>query len=116
MNLTVINNAIDELENAEPSLSNIRNLSALYNVRTHILNGEVKNPTTKELYDILPSYFDYIKCKRKYQMGETAIDSSVDALERVCSELNEFMASLYSCTDTERERQILDDFRAYNKK
>ena len=56
MDISTINDLIDELENSETSLSNIRNLSALYTVKAHLLGTPNYDTTTKELSDILPSY------------------------------------------------------------
>ena len=117
MNIDVINEMIDELEQSDVSLSNIRNLSALYNVRTHILGTNKFDASTKELSDILPSYLQYIETKKRYQLQQTTVEYVCNALESVCNELTEFIQSLYSCTDTEQERSILERFTVYyNKK
>ena len=68
MKIETLNNMIADLENSEESLSNIRNLSALYMVRNNINVDKVTN----ELNDVLPSYMQYVKIKREYQMGETS--------------------------------------------
>ena len=65
MDLIAINRMIDELEESDTSLSNVRNLSALYNVRTQLLGT---NTVIKELNDILPSYTEYIEVKKRYQL------------------------------------------------
>lgn len=108
MNLSSINDMIDELEQSETSLSNIRNLSALYTVKNNLLNNTTYNDkTTKELNDILPSYIKYIDIKRKYQMGEAQKESITTYLYSVCSEIREFIQTLYSGTDTQEERTTL---------
>ena len=102
-----LNTIIDELENAETSLSNIRNLSALYNVKTHLLGTEKFDRTAKELNDILPSYLNYIDVKRKYQLKEITETNVLLQLGNVCKEIKEFIQTLYSGTDTPEERDIL---------
>lgn len=107
MNLTTINDLIDELEQSDTSLSNIRNLSALYNVKTHLIGDYKFNNTAKELNDILPSYIEYVNLKRRYQLKEISIDSVIIQLENVCKEIAEFLQTLYSGTDTEEERKYI---------
>lgn len=107
MELAVINEMIDELEQSDTSLSNVRNLSALYNVKTHLLGTELYSNTVKELNDILPSYIEYIDMKRKYQLGEIQETMLFSYLEAVCKEIREFIQTLYSGTDTQNERDII---------
>lgn len=116
MKIDTINDMITELEEAELSLSNIRNLSALYNVKNHILGTQNYDDTTRELSDILPSYLIYINKKKLYQMHEINEDAMLRALESLCNEINEFLRALYSGTDTEQERHILKRIELYNKK
>lgn len=107
MKIDIINEMIDDLEQAEESLSNVRNLSALYNVRANLLGSTKFDKTAKELNDILPSYNQYIEVKRKYQLKEVTADALYTAFNSLCSEIQEFLHTLYSCTDTEQERAIL---------
>jgi len=108
MNLAVINNMITELEkNDDTSLSNIRNLSALYIVRDHLSIEESNDKTVSELNDILPSYIQYKAIKRKYQLGEASKERVLSYLKSVCKEIKEFMQTLYSGTDMQEERDIL---------
>lgn len=104
MDITLINDMIDELENSDTSLSNIRNLSALYNVKSHM---KKEDNATKELSDILPSYLDYIDTKRGYQLHKTSADEVYTAMQSVCSEIKEFIRALYRGTDTPKEREII---------
>lgn len=108
MNINAINDLIDELENADTSLSNIRNLSALYNVKTHILGTNQYDSTTKELSDVLPSYLQYINVKRRYQLHEITEDSLYASMKELCKEIKEFIHALYSGTDTPKERELLE--------
>ena len=115
MNLDTINELIDELEHSDTSLSNIRNLSALYNVKTHILGSNNFDGTVKELNDILPSYIKYIDTKRRYQLKEITIDNVLIQLENVCKEIGEFLQKLYQGTDTNDERLYIHNLIAQLK-
>lgn len=103
MKIETLNNMIADLENSEESLSNIRNLSALYMVRNNINVDKVTN----ELNDVLPSYMQYVKIKREYQMGETSKEKIASYLLQVCKEVEDFIQALYSGTDTPEEREII---------
>lgn len=107
MELSAINNLIDELEDAETSLSNIRNLSALYNVKTHIVGTKIYDSAVKELNDILPSYLNYIDNKKRYQLQEINDTLVIKSIQNVCKEIKEFIATLYNNTDTEQERETI---------
>lgn len=107
MNIDAINNLIDELEQGDTSLSNVRNLSALYNVKNHILGTSKYDTTTKELSDILPSYLQYINVKRRYQLREVTEDALYINMKQLCKEIKEFVQTLYSCTDTPKERELI---------
>ena len=107
MDIKEINNLIDELEQGETSLSNVRNLSALYNVKSHILGTSNYDKTTKELSDILPSYLQYINVKRRYQLREVTEDAVYINMKQLCKEIKEFVQTLYSCTDTPKERELI---------
>ena len=109
MDLSTINDLIDELENSETSLSNIRNLSALYNVKSHILGNKTYDNVVKELNDVLPSYLQYVEVKRRYQLKEITDEAVISYLYRVCKEIKEFIQTLYSGTDTQKERDVLQD-------
>ena len=106
MDITQINQLISDLENVEPSMSNIRNLSALYTVRTNLSKVSV-DTVTEELHDILPSYVDYISTKRKYQMHETSLEKVESDIQRLCKEIKEFLLILYRNTDTAEERECI---------
>ena len=107
MDISTINDLIDELENGDTSLSNIRNLSALYNVKSHLLGSNNYDNTTKELSDILPSYLQYIDTKRRYQLHEITDELLYINMKELCKEIKEFIQSLYSGTDTPKERELI---------
>ena len=105
MNIQEIDRMIDELETSETSLSNVRNLSALYVVKDNLTKGN--DVVTDELKDILPSYVKYIEVKRRYQLKEISEESVYINMKQLCREIKEFIKTLYSCTDTPRERDII---------
>lgn len=107
MDISTINDLIDELENGDTSLSNIRNLSALYNVKSHLLGSNNYDSTTKELSDILPSYLQYIDTKRRYQLHEITDELLYINMKELCREIKEFIQALYSGTDTPKERELI---------
>ena len=111
MDINTINDLIKEMENGETTLSNIRNLSALYNVRNILLNNkeETQTQTETELKDILPSYLGYINIKRKYQLHKTTNENVIIAMKALCTEIKEFIQTLYSSTDTPQERDIIKE-------
>lgn len=109
LNISTINDLIDELENGDTSLSNVRNLSALYNVRAHLLGNTKFDKTAKELNDIFPSYLQYIEAKRKYQLHETTEDAVYINMKELCREIKEFIQTLYSGTDTPKERELIKE-------
>ena len=109
MDINTINNLIKDTENSETTLSNIRNLSALYNVRNILLNNKEETRTETELKDILPSYLGYINIKRKYQLHKTTNDNVIIAMKALCTEIKEFIQTLYSSTDTPQEQEIIKE-------
>lgn len=110
MDLKLINDTIDELESkVEISLSDVRNLSALYTVKNHLVGSKAYDSIVKELNDILPSYLTYIDTKRRYQMKEIEETNVLLQLGNVCKEIKEFIQTLYSGTDTPEERKIIQD-------
>ncbi len=109
MKLADVNETINELQNSDFSLSNVRNLSALLNVREHLQNVTQSKPDSleQELNDILPQYKNYCEIKRQYQLGKVTDDSVVSAMRQVCKEVKEFLLILYQNTDTKIERNMI---------
>ena len=109
MKLADVNEAINELQNSDFSLSNVRNLSALLNVREHLQNVTQSKPDSleAELSDILPQYKNYCDIKRQYQMHKLSDDEVVSAMRQVCKEVKEFLLILYQNTDTKIERTMI---------
>ena len=64
----------------------------------------------KELDDIIPTYNRYIEIKREYQLGNVSETAVLHALELVCSEIQDLISTIYSGTDSYKERRILNKF------
>ena len=107
MNLQDINALIEEIEQSELSLSNVRNLSSLYIVRKELIENLNYDNVETELNDILPSYIEYVKTKKKFQLNEVTEQAVFISMQTLCREIREFIQSLYSNTDTPKEREML---------
>lgn len=105
MNIKTINDAIKDLETANTTVNNVEELAHLYIVRKHLIQDRVE----EELNDILPAYKNYVDVKKKYQLHETTQENVILALESTCKEMIEFISTLYSSTDFERERVLIKD-------
>ena len=106
MDIRTIDATITELENSETTLENIEYLAHLYTVRSILSNSvNVEN----EYNDILPAYSNYINIKKQYQMGDISEGAVIKALKYVCTEIIEFLLTLYSGTDMNKERKCLKD-------
>ena len=106
MDINTINSYIEELEKSDSSLSNIRNLAALYAVKEHTQQA-VKNETEEELNDILPQYNKYCSVKRQYQLGTLPQSVLCKSMQDLCSEIKEFLLILYHSTESNEERECL---------
>lgn len=62
------------------------------------------NIVKEELSDILPEYTKYREIKRKYQKKELTESAVILAMQNVCSEIRQFIQTLYSSTDMQEER------------
>lgn len=108
LNLTEINNTIEELENGETTFAICDKLASLYIVRNFFKPGTVEvHPVEKEINDILPQYQEYKKIKTRYQMHEITEDAVVISINNVCREIKEFIDSLYAHTDMPMEREAI---------
>lgn len=112
MDIQAIKDNIKELENADTTVENVRELALLYIVRDNLENANLTgnfNDTARELDDILPQYRKYIEIKRQYQLGQlpdTAVNKSI---RNVCREIYEFISTMYSRTDMKSERDCIDE-------
>ncbi len=105
INLAEIDTAIAELENQELTFDLCQKLSCLYIIKDHYKSNEV----IKEYNDILPSYQKFCEVKRKYQLSEVSETSMYKQLELLCSEISEFLQTLYHNTDTQHEHDIIEN-------
>lgn len=106
MDINTINSYIEELEKSDASLSNIRNLAALYTVKEHT-QQTVKNDTEEELNDILPQYKKYCSVKKQYQLGVLPQSALCKSMQDLCLEIKEFLLILYRSTESNEERECL---------
>lgn len=60
-----------------------------------------------ELYEVIPSYKQYVIAKRRRQLNEISGELVLDTLSRLGKELRDFVKSLYTATDSENERIML---------
>lgn len=105
MDINAIQDTIKELELGDTTLQNVSDLANLYIVRDRLLNTDVK----RELDDILPAYSDYVKVKQRYQKKEVSEGVVIKSLKYVCTEIEEFIDTLYKCTDMNKERKCIKD-------
>ncbi len=106
MDIRLINEIIDDLETGETTFDNVKELSSLYVVRDHLL--QPTNNVESELNDILPTYKEYCRVKRNYQLNGTSDDIVIRRLKDVCSEIEGFIQILYSSTDMNKERKQIE--------
>ena len=110
MNISEIENTIQELEAGETTFAACDKLASLYIVRNYLKNrtqGTVGGAVAKELSDILPEYKRYCDTKRRYQLFEVTQDAVLHAMAGLCKEIDEFMRTLYSSTDSPEERAYI---------
>lgn len=105
LDLDVIDQTIEELENADTTFLNCNNLASLYIVRDKLNQTKLD----KELFDIIPSYKQFCLTKKKYQLKEVAETAVINDLARVCKEVYEFIDELYSTTESKDERIIITE-------
>lgn len=115
MDIKDIKKEIEKLENDDTTHENAQKLASLYIVVEHLSKKQIDD-TEKELNDILPAYHRYIEIKRKYQLGEISEGLVIQGIKNVCKEIQEFISTLYSCTDMPEERDyILNMIKSLDK-
>jgi len=107
MEIDIIQNNINELENSSTSADNVMELASLYIVKNNLKKG--LNPVVSELNDIFPAYNRYISVKKEYQLNGTGDDIMLEQLKLLCQEIKEFLITLYSGTDTYKERRYISN-------
>ena len=108
LNIDEISNAIQTLENGQTTYDSCMKLASLYIVRKELI-GTNSNPVVAELQEILPQYRKYCSIKKRYQMQEVTDEAVYSAMQYLCDEIEEFLHTLYSHTDTRLERSMLRD-------
>ena len=114
LDLEEINNTIKELENGDTTFDTCIKLASLYIVQERInstlsktittLSTEKNDAVQKELSDIIPSYSKYCTAKKSWKLGNVDENQVLQTLKFMCVEIREFIQTLYSSTDTEKER------------
>ena len=106
MNLTEIENTIEELESGETTFVNCQKLASLYTVRDHFREqDQAANVVPRR--SVLQTYLDYCEIKGQYQKHMLPAESVAESLGYVCEELKELIGLLYSNSDMEMERNML---------
>ena len=108
LNLKDIDETIEELENGATTMANCQKLAYLYIVRDKITKTD-SDTVVQEYSDILPSYERYKTEKTKYQLGGGNKQGIINYLSLLCTEIEEFIKTLYSSTDTPEERAIIKE-------
>lgn len=111
LDINDINATIKYYEKQGANLENCRVLADLYTCKSYIENNYNKDNVENELNDILPQYIMYCNVKKEYQLGKVGKECVLKSMEYVCKEITEFMKSLYSHTDMQEERDMLDKIK-----
>lgn len=119
LDIELIEDTIEELEQDATSFENCEKLSYLYICRDNYYNRFMKRidtseskserNTQQELNDLLPAYNKYVETKRRYQQYEVVEQMLIYSMDNLCSEIVEFIASLYHNTESTAERQLILD-------
>lgn len=112
MDIEIIQDNINELENADTTFDNVRELALLYVVRDN-LKTSTQTVVTNEIDDILPAYQKYIDAKRKFQLQQTDETGMLKYIQLVCQETKEFILALYKGTDMRKERHYIVETLSY---
>ena len=102
-----VENTIELLENGATTFDTCQKLASLYIVRNMYADRQNEDIVEQELSDILPMYQRYVKVKTRYQKHEVTEEMVIMAMENVCKEIKEFIQTIYKCTDTSKERELL---------
>lgn len=114
LNYDMICEEIEKLEKGSTTYDSCAKLASLLYLRDyygkkpmeHAKEPDIKaNEVIKEYSDILPQYKHYCETKRKYQMKEATERAVLDCMTNVCTEIREFIATLYNTTEMPEERE-----------
>ena len=104
MDIVAIDEAIESLEQEDTTVDNVKELSALYICREYLIKSSPVNISERELSEIFPYYRKYLDIKRRYQLMQTTEGEVIKGIKDVCRELTEFVETMYSGTDMNKER------------
>ncbi len=110
MDINAIQDNIEELENDDTTVDNVKELALLYIVRDNLIKSLQQPGNDKiveEYTDILPQYHRYVEIKKEYQLGNIGERAVQTAIKRVCKEVFEFIHTMYICTDMPEERDSI---------
>lgn len=110
MDISIIRQAIVELENDDITLNNVIELASLYIIvdRYDRRVNEADNTVVEhELQDIFPYYSKYIDIKRKYQLKQVTERQLDNAMKDLCREICEFLNVLYNSSEMAKERKYI---------
>lgn len=113
VDLQEVNLAIKGLENQELTFDICQKLASLYIIREY---NKPTDAVIREYDDILPSYKKFCEIKRMYQLSEISEEAVYKQLELLCSEISEFLLTLYHNTDTQHEHDIIEEMLTNIKK
>ena len=102
MDIEILREGINDLEQSETNVRNVRDLAALYIVLDHLLSDD---PAKKELDDIFPCYVQYVNVKTKYQTKNASTVELSRAMSDLCREISEFIQTLYIHSEIAAERE-----------
>ena len=122
LNMEEIENTIETLQNGDTTFINCEKLASLYIVRDYYSNAlnrliggqngvekTTEEDVRKEFTDILPHYDQYVRIKLQYQLGELSSQQVLNVLGKLCTEIREFIHTLYNSTDMPEERTLLKE-------
>ena len=105
VNKDILDNIIDELQSEESLFDICQELAEFYIIQDHMFKNESKNEVVTEFKEILPEYRKYIEIKRKYQQKQLTESAVILSMQNVCTEIKQFLRTLYSSTDMPEERE-----------
>lgn len=117
LDIREVDQTIKELENGKTTFDTCAKLADMYIIRKYFATSKEMqeesgygNPDVKkELRDILPSYREFCDLKKHYKNGEISEKPVLNALDKMCTEIYEFMMELYEHTDMQQEKEALED-------
>ena len=115
VDITTIEDTLEELVNDAPTTfetcEKIAHLTITRDLLKSRLNRtrEGSERVLNELHDILPSYDKYVDTKKRYQQYEVVEQMVVIAMQNLCDEIADFIITLYRNTESEAEREAIEN-------